>query len=156
MGGSFSWGHGWKRQWVLSHEFSGLTYGRRAGSLVRDDLNALDVASGLEDLTENIFGHTRVESTNVQSPFVRLRGGTARSVAGASSAGRRHDSTRHGRADSSRDGVRVLRDDDRSEGGRRHVLSVALLAIVARRTSGGRWRRQVGARGCRVGHGAAR
>ena len=33
------------------------------------------------------------------------------------------------------------------------LLSAALLAIVARGTSGWRWGRQIGARRCRVGHG---
>lgn len=127
------------------------TYSRRACGLVGDDLDALDMASGFEDLTQNVLGDPRVQTTNVQCPLVRFRRSTARGV--ASSAGGRHDTTRHGRADRSRDGIGVLWDDHRGERGRRHVLlSAALLAIVARGASGGRWRRQVGARRCRVGH----
>ncbi len=130
------------------------TYGWGAGSLVGDDLNALDVASSLEDLAQHVLGDPRVESTNVQGSFVRLGRGTARSIARTSTgAGGRHDTAGHGRADGSWDGVRVLRDNYRGERRRRHVLlGVSLLAIVARRTSRGRWRGQAAARRSCVGH----
>lgn len=110
------------------------------------------MASGLEDLAQDVLSNTRVQASDVQRSLVRLGRSPARSI--ASSAGGGHDTTRHGRADRGRDGVGVLWDDHRGERRRRHVLlSAALLAIVARGSSGGRWRRQVGTRRCRVGHG---
>jgi hypothetical protein len=125
------------------------TYRWGAGSLVRDNLNTLDVAGRLEDLAQNVLGDSGVQSTNIQGPLVGLRRGATRGVGRAASARRGHDPSRHGRADGSRDWVRVLRDDDGGEGRRRHVLlSVALLAIVARRALCRRRGRQVGARGC--------
>lgn len=112
------------------------------------------MASRLEDLTQNVLGDTGVESTDIQGPLIRLGSSTAWSVGRATCARRRHDTTRHRRADSGRDGVRVLRDDDGGERRRRHVLlGVALLAIVARRASDRRLGRQAGARRCGVGHG---
>lgn len=151
IGQSAKEGRGWDDSAKSQHE---VTYSGSAGGLVRDNLNTLDVASRLEDLAQNVLSDSGIESTNVQGPLVRLRRGAARGVGGASGARRRHDASRHGRADGGRDGVRVLRDDNGGERRRRHVLlGVALLAIVARRAGGGRWGRQAGARGCGVGHG---
>lgn len=45
--------------------------------LVRDDLHILNMASGLEDLAQNVLSDTRIQTTNVQSPLVGLRGGAA-------------------------------------------------------------------------------
>jgi hypothetical protein len=70
------------------------TYSRRACGLVRDNLDALDVASGLENLAQNVLGDTGVQASDIQCPLVRLRRSTARGV--TSSAGGRHDTTRHG------------------------------------------------------------
>jgi hypothetical protein len=139
---------GWRQEWRKTH-------GWGAGSLVGDNLDALDVASRLEDLAQDVFRDTGVESTNVQGALVWLRGGATRGIARTStSAGGRHDTTRHGGADGGGDGVGVLGDDDGGERRGRHVLlGVALLAVVARRTGRRRWGRQVAARRCRVGHG---
>jgi hypothetical protein len=123
------------------------TYRWGAGGLVRDNLNTLDVASRLENLAQDVLSDSGVESTNIQGPLVGLGRSAARGVGRAASARRGHDPSRHWRADGSRDWVRVLRDDDWRERGRRHVLlGVALLAVVARRALCRRGR-QVGARG---------
>jgi hypothetical protein len=51
--------------------------------LVRDDLNVLHVSSGLEDLPENLLGHPRVQTANVQSSFVGLGGSAPDGAASA-------------------------------------------------------------------------
>lgn len=61
----------------MTTKLKGLTYGWRAGCLVRDDLDALDVASRLEDLAQNILRDTGIQSTNIQRPLVGLGRGTA-------------------------------------------------------------------------------
>lgn len=48
--------------------------------LIRDDLNTLNVSSGLEDLLEHFFGDSRVKTTDVQSSLVGLRSSTARTA----------------------------------------------------------------------------
>lgn len=61
-------------------------YRRRGGStigtyvLIRDDLNTLNVSGGLEDLLEHFLCDSGVQTTNVESSLVWLRGGTARAT----------------------------------------------------------------------------
>ena len=78
--------------------------------LVRNDLDILNMACRLEDLTQDIFGHALVQSANVESTFVGLRCGATKGGGG----GRGHQtaviSGGHGRGDGSRDRVRVLRN----------------------------------------------
>ena len=100
--------------------------------LIRDDLNALNMASGLKDLAQHILRDAGVQSSHVQRPLVRFRGCTA-SIGG--SAGGRHDAalvsaSTHGRGDGRRDGVVVLRDMERR---RRHMrwIGTALPVFVA-------------------------
>ena len=122
--------------------------------LVRNDLDALDVAGGLEDLAQDVLGDARVQASHIQCAFVRLGGGAARDVA-RPSAGGRHDVCAHGRADGRRDGIRVLRDDDGCERRRGHVLLrlAGGAAVVARGAGRGRRGRHLRLCGCRVGHG---
>lgn len=122
--------------------------------LVRNNLNALDVTSGLEDLAQDVLGDSRVQATHIQSSFVRLGSRTTRDIPSAA-AGGRHDVCAHGRADGRRDGIRVLRDDDGRQRRGRHVLLglARSTPIVARGACGGRRRRHLSLRGGRVGHG---
>jgi hypothetical protein len=108
--------------------------------LVRDNLDVLHVSSGLEDLPENLFGDPGVQTANVQSSFVGLRGGAPDGAASA-----------HGRAKAVKAvGVRhvhgervvVLRDVEAERRLRGHALTVAvlealLLASLARHTTHG-------------------
>jgi hypothetical protein len=48
--------------------------------LIRDDLNTLNVSSGLEDLFEDFLGDSGVQTANVESSLVGLRSGTARTT----------------------------------------------------------------------------
>jgi hypothetical protein len=132
-----------------------VSYRWRTCSLVGNDLDALDVASGLEDLTQHVLSDSGVQSTNIQRALVRLRGSATRNVARLA-AGRGHGVGAHGRADGGRDRVVVLRDDDRGERRGRHVLLwLALVSVVARSAS----RRRRGKRSPRVllvGHSVAR
>src|SRR3569833_1937977 len=116
--------------------------------LVGDDLDILHMARRLEDLAENILGHARVQTPDIQSPLVRLRRGTPSK--GATAAGR-HDAAlvaaAHGGRDGGGDGIVVLWDVLRR---RRHVRAAraAILAAVEAGSTGirlGRWR-QVGRR----------
>jgi hypothetical protein len=51
--------------------------------LIRDDLNTLNVSSGLEDLLEDFLGDSRIQTTNVKSSLVGLGSGTARTAGAA-------------------------------------------------------------------------
>lgn len=95
------------------------------------------MARRLENLTQHILSHARVQSSHIQGALVGLRGGAARDVAGLA-AGGRHGVARHGRADGCGDGIVVLGDDDGGEGRRRHVLLGLGLVLVAGSTSRGR------------------
>jgi hypothetical protein len=44
--------------------------------LVGNDLDILNMARGLEDLAEDILGHTLVQASNIQSSLIRFRGGS--------------------------------------------------------------------------------
>ena len=79
--------------------------------LVRNDFDALDMASRLEDLPQHVLGDARVQASHIQGPFVRLRSGATRDVAGTAT-GWRHDIGAHWGADCSGNGVVVLRDAD--------------------------------------------
>jgi len=113
-----------------------------ARRLVRDDLDALDVAGGLENLAQHVLGDSGVQSTDVQGSLVGLGGSAARHVAGLA-AGWGHWVAGHRGADGGGDGVGVLRDDDRGQRGGRHVLLLLLLALVAIVAGGAaRWGRR--------------
>ena len=51
--------------------------------LIRDDLNTLNVSSGLEDLLEHLLGDSGVKTTDVESSLVWLRSSTARAAGAA-------------------------------------------------------------------------
>lgn len=117
--------------------------------LVRNDFDALDMASRLEDLPQHIFGDARVQASHIQGPFVRLRSGATRDVTGTAT-GWRHDIGAHGGADCSGNGVVVLGDDDgRKRRGHVLLLLALVAAIVTRRAGRGRG---LSARGSRIGH----
>ena len=97
--------------------------------LVRNNLDILDMAGGLEDLAQNILRHPRVKSTDVKRPLVRLR---RRSTREGTAASGRHDTLVRG-CNGSRNGVRVRRDMKRR---RRHVGRISL-AVLARIKAGG-------------------
>lgn len=112
------------------------------------------MSSRLEDLTQHVLCDPRVQPSNVQCPFVRLGGSSARNISGCV-AGGRQNAGGHGRANRGGNGVIVLGDDDGRELRRRHMLlRIALVAtIVAWGARGGRWRRHGGRRSLRVSHG---
>ena len=124
-----------KVMWMKRARLRQVTY-----VLVRDDLNVLHVPSGLEDLPENLLGHPRVQTANVQSSFVRLGGSApdgAASAHGRSKAietvGIRHV---HGER------VVVLRNVEAERRLLGHALAVAVLealrlASLTRHTSHG-------------------
>lgn len=87
--------------------------------LVGDNLDVLDMTSSLKDLAQDILGDSLVETSDVQSPLVRLR----------SSTGGGHDATvlAHGRGHASGDGV-VAGVDVQRRGG--------IAGAVLRRRSG--------------------
>lgn len=96
--------------------------------LVGNDLDILNMPRRLEDLTKDIFCYTRVQSSDVERPLVRLR---CRSTGEGTSATRRHHATAliaaaHRGRDCRRDGVGVLRDVKRW---RRQMRSVALIVL---------------------------
>jgi hypothetical protein len=106
--------------------------------LVGDDLDVLNVTRSLENLTQNFLGHSLVQSTDIESTLVRLRGGATK----ATCAGGRHNASivgGSGRSDSSRDRVGVLRDMKRRRG---HRLAI-LTSFIARGASTSLRRRQL-------------
>lgn len=105
--------------------------GSKTHILVRDDLNTLNVAGGLEDLLQDLFGDSRVQAANVQRSLVGLRSGTA----GTTSAARGIETiVTHGRANRVRVEVGVLGDVERG----------VLAGSRAGRGSGGHLSRVVG------------
>lgn len=89
--------------------------------LVRDDLDVLNMACSLENLTQDFLSHSLVQSANVEGTLVGLRGGATE----ATCAGGRHDASLvggSGRSDSGRDRVGVLRDMKRWRGHRLAIL----------------------------------
>lgn len=116
--------------------------------LIGDDLDVLDVTSSLEDLSQDILGDSRVQTTNVQRTLVGFGGGAAGKGA---TAGRRHDLVAaHGRGNGGRDRVRVGWDVQRW---RRHV-GIGTVAIFVPRSSsiGLRGRRKLVSRNASIGH----
>jgi hypothetical protein len=130
-----------------------VSYRRRTDGLVWNNLDALDVASRLEDLTQHIFSYSGVQSSHIQGSLVRFGRGATRDVAWSTTA-RRHGVqarvARQGRAHGGGDGVRVLGDDHRRERRGRHMLlGSAVLSVIAR---GSGWRWEVTSRLLLVGH----
>lgn len=123
----------------------------RSGCLVGDNLDTLNVARRLENLAQHVLGDARVQSTDIEGPFVRLGSGAARSIARPATGGG-HGVARHGRADGSWDWIVVLRNNYRSKLRGRHVLLVpAVVAGSGCRRRRGRQRSRGG-----IGHGCAR
>jgi hypothetical protein len=100
--------------------------------LIRNDFDVLDMPRSFKDLPENILRDPRVQSPNIQRTLVRFWRGSADKP---TSTSRRHNSatTRHGRGDSCRDRVGVLRNDHGSKRRWRHMRRVALVAIALAR-----------------------
>lgn len=108
--------------------------------LVWDDLHALHVSSGLEDLLQDVLGHARVKTSNVKGSFV----GFGRSSADlTTSTGRGEDV-----AKLFRDRIVVLRDVERRDRRGRHVATRAILIGAGARSLAcggvGRQRRNAG------------
>jgi hypothetical protein len=132
-----------------------VSYRRRTDGLVRDDLDALNVASRLEDLTQHIFRDAWVQSSHVQRALVRLGGCTTGHVARAAAGGRHggHGPAGQGRAHGGRDRVGVLGDDWGERRGHLLLLWSALIhSIVPRGARVGRRRRHISPRVPSVGH----
>lgn len=102
--------------------------------LVRDNLNALDMTGGLEDLAQDLLGDARVQATNIQRTLVGLGSGTTTERAAA--AGRDDAALiaagAHRRGDGGRDGVSVLRDVKRRGRHMSRVRASVLAVLVAR------------------------
>jgi hypothetical protein len=103
------------------------------------------MAGCLENLTQHFLCDPRVETSDIQRTLVRLGGGathkSARAVGGHGGA-----VLAHGRRAGGRDGVGVLRDDDRRErrGGEVRRITAIVTVLVPRRPRGGlRGRRQL-------------
>ena len=132
-----------------------VSYRRRTDGLVRDDLDALDVASRLENLTQHFFSYSRVQSSHVEGSLVRFGRGATGHVAWPATARRHGVQARvagQGRSHGSWDGIRVLGDHDGGERRGRHVLlRLALVAVEARGAAG--WRREITPGLLLVGHG---
>lgn len=109
------------------------------------------MARGFEDLFEDILSHPGVQTTDVESSLVRLRGRPAHKP---TRAGRRHHVPGHRRGDGGRDRVGILRNHHGRARRRRHVgrirRSVTLRAIVM--LSGGSRRSLRDVRGSRGGN----
>ena len=98
--------------------------------LVRDNLNILNMTSGLEDLAQDILSDSLIQSTDIERSLVRL--GRGSSEAGT---GRRHHGL-VGRGDGAGDRVVVLGDVQRRQ------VRLAILGSGAR----------LGCSGSSVGH----
>jgi hypothetical protein len=114
--------------------------------LVRDDLDVLHVSSGLENLPENLFGDPGVQTANIQSSFVGLRGCAPDGA--ASAHGRVHSVEHVDLRDIHWERVVVLRDVEAERWLRGHALAVAilealLLASLTRHTAHGRRHREL-------------
>ena len=98
--------------------------------LVGNDLDILDVTSGLEDLSQDVLGDAGVEAANVESALVGL--GSSAAAEGVAGAGGRHDAARitvptHGRRNRRRDGIGVLGNVQRR---RRHVCGIRVVVLT--------------------------
>lgn len=117
--------------------------------LVRDNFDILYVAGGFKDLAQDILGHTRIQTTHVESSLIRLGRSTSREGTGA---GGGHDIVAaHGGGNGGRDRVVVGRDMQRR---RRHMGVGTVLAILVAwgacvRLGG---RRKLASGGTSVGH----
>lgn len=125
----------------------GITY-----VLVRDDLDVLDVTSGLEDLAQDILRDAGIKAADIQGALVGLGGGATRERA---PTGRGHDLVAaHGRGDGSRNRVGVGRNVQRR--GRHVSVRAPILrrVIVTGRSSVGlgRWRK-LASGNTRISHG---
>lgn len=115
------------------------------------------MASGLENLLENILCDAGVQTTDVESSLVGL-GGSSAHITTRTSGG--HHVAGHGRGDGRRDWVRILRNHHGGPWRRGHVggvgLAVALGAIIllVLSSSGlrGRRQRRRGGSGSVLGH----
>jgi hypothetical protein len=124
--------------------------------LVRNNLNAEHVASGLENLLENILRHAGVQTTDIQSSLVGFGSSPAHI---ATRTGRGHHVARQGRGDGRRNRVRILRNDHGGTWRRGHMgrvgLAVALsvvLLVLSSRGLRGRWQRGGGRSGSVLSH----
>jgi hypothetical protein len=93
---------------------------------VRDNFDALDMASGFKNLFQNLLGNARIHSANIQRSLVWLGCGTADEP--PSRSGRGHTGNRHRRSDGRRNRVCVLRDNDWGKRWRRHMAGLIPLA----------------------------
>lgn len=117
--------------------------------LVRNDLDTLNMAGGLEDLAQDVLGDPGVQATHIQGTLVRLR--SSATTEGGTAAGG-HDAAlvaaaTHRGSDCGRDRVGVLRN---MQGRGRHVRRVrasVLAVLVAGRARVGLRRRRELARG---------
>ena len=110
-------------EWWVAH-IRRLTY-----VLIRNDLDADDMASSLKDLFQDILGDARVKTTNVQGPLVWFRGSPAYETTGA---GGRHHISGHRRGNGGRDGVGVLGNHHGRAGRRWHVGRIGLTIALGR------------------------
>lgn len=103
--------------------------------LVWNDLHTDDMPSGLKDLAQNILGDPWIQSSHIKRPLVGFRGGTTDLTKSTSARRGKNTPSSHGGADSRRDRIVVLGDDDGCQRRRGHVsLAIALSAIKAWRT----------------------
>ena len=102
--------------------------------LIRNNLDTLNMTGRFKDLFQNVLSDPGIQSSDVESAFVRLgRGATDEATAG----GRRGDTRdRHGRGDSRGDRVRVLRDDHLREGRGWHVAAGSRVVLAWGRSGG--------------------
>jgi hypothetical protein len=133
-----------------------VSYRRRTDGLVWNDLDALDMPSSLENLTQHIFSYSGVQSSHIERSLIRFGRGATGDVAWPAAAGR-HCMVEprvagQGRSHGGRDGIVVLRDHNGRERRGHVLLRDALVAVVARGAAGGRG--QVTPRLLLVGHGA--
>lgn len=103
--------------------------------LVGDNLDVLDMASGLKDLTQHVLGDPLIQTANVEGPLVGLR--RSSSEAGGRGENPTAVDARSGRGDGRRDWVRVLRNME----GRRGEVSWVALAVLGGRGAHARLRR---------------
>lgn len=112
--------------------------------LVWDNLDVLDMARGLKDLTQHVLSDPLIQSANVEGPLVGLR--RSSSEAGGWGENSTAVDARSGRGDGRRDWVRVLRNME----GRRGEVSWVALAVLGGRGAHARLRR--GRNGASVSH----
>jgi hypothetical protein len=144
---------------LVSHwSSSGSTISLCTHILVRDDLHAHNVTGSLKDLLENIFGHARIQTPNIEGSLVRL-GGSAADIATSACGG--HHVARHGGTHRGGNGVVILGNDHRGPWRGRHVggvgLAIALGSIILLILSGGsrlrsRWQGGGSGSGSVLGH----